>query len=84
MTTSKNEQAGNKPMRIGRGTRSKDPRVVVSAGIKTSEQEELQAIADSYGLTVGAVVTYFVRHSLELHRARKFKIPTVTKTIVKG
>lgn len=83
MTTG-NQKQPDKPMRIGRGTRSNDPRVVVSAGIKSSERDELQAIADSYGLTLGAVVTYFVRHSLELHQSKKFKIPTATKTIVKG
>ena len=68
---------------IGRGRRSGDPRVTVSAGIKTSERDELIAIADSYGLTLGAVVTYFVKHSLELHRAKKFKIPIETKAVVK-
>ena len=77
MTKANNERRPGRP-------RSDDPRVVVSAGIKSTERDELQTIADSYGLTLGAVVTYFVRHSLELHRAKKMKIPTVTKTVVRS
>ena len=84
MTKGKDRAESSMPKtHYGRGRRSDDPRVTVSAGIKTSERDELIAIADSYGLTLGAVVTYFVKHSLDLHRAKKFKIPIETKAVVK-
>ena len=66
--------------RVGR-PRSKDPRAIVAAGIKTSERAELVTIAESYGLTLNAVTTYFIRYALDQHRAKKFKIPTITKTV---
>ncbi len=62
----------------GRGIKSSDRRKVITTGIRTSEYEELKAIAEVNGVAPNAVIAFFLRHSLQQYRDGKLKIPTVT------
>lgn len=77
MSRSKQDGSAEKP-KGGRGHKSDDRRKVVTTGIKTSEFEELQQIAQANGVAVNGVIAFFLRHSMQLHRDGKLTIPTVT------
>ena len=70
---------GRKPGR----PKSVDPRVMVGAGLKTSEKFHLEAIAKFHGVTFNTLIAFFIRNSLREYADERLKIPTESRTTIK-
>ena len=66
----------------GRGQKSADPRTMVGAGVKASEKADLQAMADAEGVTLNALLAFFIRDAMGRYRAGKMKIPRKTISVI--
>jgi hypothetical protein len=66
----------------GRGIKSPDKRVMVGAGIKTSEKQQLEAIAAAHGVKLNSIVAYLLRDGMRRYAAGELKIRVKTQSVI--
>ena len=66
----------------GRGIKSDDKRVMVGAGIKTSEKQALEAIAEVHGVKLNSIIAYMLRDGMRRYNAGELKIRVKTQSVI--
>ena len=60
--------------------RSADKTVMVATGLRTSEKDEITAIAKAEDIAVNALLAFIVRDGVKRYRDGKLKLPKTTVT----
>ena len=66
----------------GRGIKSADKRVMVGAGVKTSEKQALEAIAEAHGVKLNSLIAYLIRDGMRRYDAGELKIKVKTQSVI--